>query len=279
MHLDSFDDSLSRIESDCGLPEGFSISLSKEDDWSFVIRLHSLLEAATAQLLTQSLGRTELSDIFSALDISNAKTGKIAFIRALALLPKEHCDYIRSFSELRNVLVHRVNNVTIDLQAHFQSEWNNKAKKDRKKFVDKWAFAIKDGEAEQEPLARFVVSVSDQKTKKPLSRQIMLLDGTKQTLLASALAILDAISMTCRYGPHIWTFIMESEDRKMFIDKALEAFEKAKVGDPDYPFRVKERLERRNPNVKIKIDDDGQPLLESLAAAFYKEYLRLLAEL
>ncbi len=34
-------------------------------------------------------------------------------------------------------------------------------------------------------------------------------------------------------------------------------------------------LERNNPGVRVKLDHDGQPILESLAGAIYTAYKRL----
>jgi len=59
-------------------------------DWSFVIKLHALLETAVSQLLVHALGGEELVDVFSALEMSNIKTGKLAFVKTLGLLPKAH---------------------------------------------------------------------------------------------------------------------------------------------------------------------------------------------
>ncbi len=67
---------------------------------------------------------------------------------------------------------------------------------------------------------------------------------------------------------------MESEDRAEFIKKAEEIFAKAKVGNPERPFEIKDILEHNNPGLKVKIDDDGQPILEGLAGALYTEYKR-----
>lgn len=279
MNIDDLGDSVGRLEGDCGLPEGFCVKLVQEDDWSFVIKMHSLLESAVSRLLTTALGRSELEDIFSALDTSNTKTGKIAFTSALGLLPKQHLDFIRSLSELRNRLVHRVKNVACDLHKHFQEEREKRSSRDAQRLADKWAFAIQDGDKPTEPLARYHFTFKHPETGEQLSRQVTFFGKPKVAILTSAMAILDAISMSNRYGEHIWTFLMESDDREAFLARAEETFAKAKVGERDYPLTVKERLERRNPGLRIRLDDDGQPILESLAAAFYLEYHRILAEL
>jgi hypothetical protein len=79
MNWDDLGDSIGRLESDCGLPEGFCVNLLQEDDWSFVIKMHSLLETAVSQLLTNALGRNELADIFAALENEQHKDRKDRF--------------------------------------------------------------------------------------------------------------------------------------------------------------------------------------------------------
>jgi len=60
MTLESLEDSLTILEKNCGSPTGFCLTLFEEDDWSFVINLHALLESAISQLLTHAVGREDL---------------------------------------------------------------------------------------------------------------------------------------------------------------------------------------------------------------------------
>ena len=92
-----------------------SLDADDENDWSFVIKLHALVEAAVSHLLTAQFHREELSGLFSRLDMSNETTGKAAFVKALALLGKPERRFMSSLSELRNKLVHDVRNVNFDL--------------------------------------------------------------------------------------------------------------------------------------------------------------------
>jgi len=57
---------LATIEEDLGLPTGFCVRLQNEDDWSFVVKLHALLESAASDFLAKAFGRQELADIFPA---------------------------------------------------------------------------------------------------------------------------------------------------------------------------------------------------------------------
>lgn len=133
MDIESFEDSLGRLERDCDLPNGFCLTLLNESDWSFVIKLHALLETAVSQLLVNALARKELADVFASLEMSNTKTGKLAFVKALDLLPKAHLEFIRALSELRNQLAHRVKNVGFNITEHFSEEREERSTSDARK--------------------------------------------------------------------------------------------------------------------------------------------------
>jgi hypothetical protein len=120
MHSERLDEMVPLLEDQLGLERGFFERLDNEDesDWSFVIKLHALVEAAISHLLTRELSRAELSDLFARLDISNKTTGKAAFVKALGLLDEPARRFMSSLSELRNMLVHDVRNVDFDLEAY-----------------------------------------------------------------------------------------------------------------------------------------------------------------
>lgn len=91
----------------------------------------------------------------------------------------------------------------------------------------------------------------------------------KITILWSALAILEAISLCNMFGPQIWAFLMECEDPKECEDWVHALFARAKTGDPKVPESLARKFEFLVPGVRVIRDPDGQPDLESLAAAFY----------
>jgi hypothetical protein len=82
----------------------------------------------------------------------------------------------------------------------------------------------------------------------------------KVPILASAMVVLDAISICNAFGIHIWEFLMESSDAEAFVRFAHGIFEQAKTGDAELVFKMKEKLERLNPALRIKVDSDGQPI-------------------
>jgi hypothetical protein len=48
-----------------GIRKGFIGDLAHEDDWSFVIKSHALFEGALTHLLTTTLDRNELKEVFA----------------------------------------------------------------------------------------------------------------------------------------------------------------------------------------------------------------------
>lgn len=115
---DTVEGSVRLMEVELGLPGGFLEGIKREDDWSFIIKIHALLEAAIAHLLCGALGKDNLTEVFACLEMSDKRRGKMAFVAALDLLDKPDRRFISSLSELRNSLVHDVRNVGFDLSKH-----------------------------------------------------------------------------------------------------------------------------------------------------------------
>lgn len=124
---------IDQLEKDLGLESGFFEALLEEDDWSFVIKLHAMIEGATTYLLSEYMDDSRLSSLFAFLELSNARTGKVAFLRAMELINSDYKRYIVSLSELRNSLVHDVRNVNFRfsemLSAYSPSEMKNFVKR------------------------------------------------------------------------------------------------------------------------------------------------------
>lgn len=112
------DDGIHALEASIGVATGFFESLYDEDDWSFVIKLHALLESACTHLLNFHFTEPELADTFSRLELSGKPVGKTAILGKLGLLGKEHRRYVSALSELRNDLVHDIRNSSFSLDQY-----------------------------------------------------------------------------------------------------------------------------------------------------------------
>jgi hypothetical protein len=56
------DNMLSSIEQEIGEKHEFLYDLIKQDDWTFVIKAHALIEAAMTQMLVDHLGEPRLTN-------------------------------------------------------------------------------------------------------------------------------------------------------------------------------------------------------------------------
>jgi DNA-binding MltR family transcriptional regulator len=109
------------LEREFELPKDFLLKLVDEDDWSFIIKCHALLEAAVSQLITHNIGDTRLLPIFERLELSNNNTGKVAFLKSLGLLNTKSRSFIQCMSELRNQLVHNIKNVKFRIKMYYKN--------------------------------------------------------------------------------------------------------------------------------------------------------------
>jgi hypothetical protein len=281
--LKSQDELLESLETDLGLPRGFCFRLRHEDDWSFVVKLHALIESASSDFITRALGRKELADVFSRIEMSRPQTGKVAFIRALNLLPVGHTKFIENLSRIRNQLAHKIGNAGFSFAEHFQRERERLNEKQFAALGDIWAFGfvIAGQDCKHEPLAHHVMRI-EPKSEIPqglkLQRIHVLLAQPKLAILWSALAILEAMSLCNLFGPQMWTFLMNCDDRKECEDWVHQLFDRAKVEGADLPEKMAQKFERL-PGVRIERDTDGQPILESLAAGFYLWKQKVLEQL
>jgi hypothetical protein len=104
------------FEEKLGLSPGFFERLLHEDDWSFLIKLHALVEAASTMLLTEALNKPELADHFSRVPLSDSEQGKLSIMKALGVVDIRYRRFIRKLSELRNSAVHNIKYTNINFK-------------------------------------------------------------------------------------------------------------------------------------------------------------------
>lgn len=106
---------ITNIETKFKLRKGFFARLLKQDDWSFIIKLHALIEAACTDLILHRIDEPGLKTIVSRLELSNKTYGKLAIIKELDLLNEDYRRFVSSLSEWRNNFVHNVENCNASL--------------------------------------------------------------------------------------------------------------------------------------------------------------------
>ena len=109
------------LERRLGLPEGFWEHLSEEDDWSCVVKLNALIEAACTHALIARLRCPDIAEPLAHLELAGTKCGKTAFLSALGCITKQQTTFIRKLAELRNQLVHNVANSGFQFQSYLEA--------------------------------------------------------------------------------------------------------------------------------------------------------------
>lgn len=104
------------FEAQLGVPTGFFERLMYEDDWSFLIKLHALVEASSTTLLVEALNRPELRDQFARLPLSDSECGKLSLMKSLGIVSAPYRGFIRKLSELRNQSVHNVQHTNLSFR-------------------------------------------------------------------------------------------------------------------------------------------------------------------
>lgn len=157
--MDDLEEAICNIESRTGVRAGFFSDLLKEDDWSFIIKAHALLESACAEILTERSGVPDLIDTFSRLELSAKTTGKVAFLKAYGLTIDRERRFITALSELRNTLVHNARNTTFSLLDHVAGLDKNQ----KNKFIESFGYAyLADDENGKE-----IIALPQRVTEKP----------------------------------------------------------------------------------------------------------------
>lgn len=117
------------LEQRLSLPKGFYVRLLSEDDWSFVIKLNALFEAACAHALTIRLDAPELIDQFARLELADRERGKVKFLSTLKCITEEQAKFLRELAALRNTLAHNVSQVTFTFDKYVSKLDSNQKKK------------------------------------------------------------------------------------------------------------------------------------------------------
>lgn len=106
------------FESRLGLPKGFYDHLLKEDDWSFVIKISALFEAASTHLLSIKFRAPEVESELAFLEQANPRNGKIVLLKKMEAIYPNQAIFLTKLANLRNELAHKIENVGFNFQTY-----------------------------------------------------------------------------------------------------------------------------------------------------------------
>ena len=126
-----------------GLDKGFFQKLlTTEDDWSFIIKTHALIESVLTRLIQVTVQPPPLAEFAETLNLSGGRHSKTKLLRACGRLDDDEEKFVRGLSEIRNRFVHNVRHTKSDLPKFVQGL--DAAKK--KEFVSKTCGILTDHE-------------------------------------------------------------------------------------------------------------------------------------
>lgn len=108
-------DEVGDLEPHVGLPQGFCLGLLKDDDWSFVIKIHALIETSLTRLLCAIVEPEPLKELIVTLDVSGGRFSKVTLLKHLNAIQGHEVKAIREISKIRNRFVHNIKYVGFDL--------------------------------------------------------------------------------------------------------------------------------------------------------------------
>jgi len=109
---DPLDAAISNFEAELGLRANFFNDLSRDDDWSFIIKLHALLDAVLTRAICASIQKPELETSIGLLDFAREATGKVSFAKALNLVSARQHNFLNIIAIVRNKYAHSVSSVS-----------------------------------------------------------------------------------------------------------------------------------------------------------------------
>lgn len=92
----------------------------EDTDWAMIIKLHAVIEAAITQLILAHTAQEALRSVIERLPLSDNQTGKGKVALDLGLITRSQYSFLRKLSELRNSLVHKVENLDFNLKDYFK---------------------------------------------------------------------------------------------------------------------------------------------------------------
>ena len=123
---------IEEFENRVGLPTGFVYSLAQEDDWTFVIKIHALYETALAHILATTFGNQKLEEALAEISMAH----KLKLASACGLFDKEDRGMLHALSNLRNKLVHSVDQVAFSFFTYLSDQ--NRKKQFLESFAQIW---------------------------------------------------------------------------------------------------------------------------------------------
>ena len=102
----------------------FFAEIVKDNDWSFVIKAHALIETIINKLLIKKIGELAETRSFTTIPLSK----KIDMLHEIGICSKNDKQFLKYISALRNKLVHNSDNLKFTFDEYFKKMSQNQEK-------------------------------------------------------------------------------------------------------------------------------------------------------
>lgn len=201
MAIDSLSE-ITSIEKRLKLPKGFYLKLLKDDDWSFVIKLNAIFEALCTHILVARLDAETLSNELSELTYADSKFGKLLMLRKLGALEVNQYKSLIELARIRNLVVHRIENVAFTLTQYLKLKDSN----GKKSFCNTFGYSAKE-----------VIKIGN----RSIQRNSFIIENPKIAIWLNALDILACLNLE-------FEIVDLKEKKKAYraIDEFLQSLQK-----------------------------------------------------
>ena len=102
------------------LPDSFLEDLLQGDDWTYIIRLHALLETAITWALEIHLQPHPIGDFLARLNFAGRGSSKLELAEQLGILDQDSRKYVSGINTIRNRLAHNIRHLRFDLARYVE---------------------------------------------------------------------------------------------------------------------------------------------------------------
>ncbi|TPD73750.1 hypothetical protein [Flavobacterium microcysteis] len=114
------------VENDYLEKFNFLTKLLQDDDWSFVIKSHSLIESLVTELIVNKID-TDLKKVVERMPL-HGEISKISIAKTYNLIPSEQIKFLIKLSEIRNNIVHKYENINFTFETYLSTLDKNQIK-------------------------------------------------------------------------------------------------------------------------------------------------------
>lgn len=89
----------------------FLLSIGNDNDWSFIIKSHALIEAVITELIISRIEEIEMKPIIERMPLHDDQVSKMRIVKIYGLMTDDQIKFVKKLSEIRNDIVHKFDNI------------------------------------------------------------------------------------------------------------------------------------------------------------------------